>query len=76
MIAMNRTAKTVSLLAFVAGATALLYRPASRLIERLRASRRARRASEETPQPGEFANHYLGSNRHHSRADKHHASVH
>ncbi len=72
----NRTAKTVSLLAFVAGATALLYRPTARLVRHLADRRKARKAAAEAAHPGEFANRYLGANRHHSREGKHHASVH
>ena len=63
-----RRSKTISLLAFVAGATALLYRPALRLLHQISTvpgrSRRMKKADENL---GKFANHYLGSNRHHSR---------
>ncbi len=68
----NRTTKTVSLLAFVAAATALLYRPTLRLVQRISARRKEQ--EEAAPGPGEFAAHYRGANRHHSRNGKHHAA--
>ncbi len=62
-----RTSKTVGLLAFVAGATALLYRPAMKLIQELSSGKRSSRMKKVDENLGKFANHYLGSNRHHSR---------
>lgn len=64
-----RTSKTVGLMAFVAGATALLYRPAMKLIQELsgKGKRRSSGMKKIDENLGKFANHYLGSNRHHSR---------
>ena len=64
-----RRSKTLSLLAFVATATALLYRPAVKLLSDISPSgpRRSRRMKKVDENLGKFANHYLGSNRHHSR---------
>ncbi len=72
-----RRSKTIGLLAFVAGATALLYKPAMKLIRELadNGSRRKGPRKSVDDQLGKFANHYLGSNRHHARAAKHHKST-
>ncbi len=65
---MSRTSKTISLLAFVATATALLYRPVKHMLATTGKGRRIRKALKaEDEMTGKFANHYLGSDRHHSR---------
>ena len=64
---MSRTTKTISLLAFVAAATALLYRPVKHLLADVSKGRRPKAFKEADEMIGKFANHYLGSDRHHSR---------
>ncbi len=64
---MSRTSKTVSLLAFVATATALLYRPVRHLLSGVSKGRRPKAIKKADEMMGKFANHYLGAHRHHSR---------
>ena len=64
---MSRTSKTVGLLAFVATATALLYRPVKHLLSDVSKGRQPKAFKKADEMMGKFANHYLGSDRHHSR---------